>query len=730
VKNTPQILDALAQEQQAIAHLYERLDTLRERTAEQLRVTRLTRAGGNEAAQSERDAFAMAYEQRLAHLQAVEDSLCIGRIDLEDGNRTRIGRIGLSDDLQETMLVDWRAPAAVPFYQATAAHPQGVVRRLHLRTRGRLVLGVDDDVLDASGLSADERSSLSGEAALIASLQEHRTGRMRDVVATLQAEQDTVVRSDREGVLVVQGGPGTGKTVVALHRAAYLLYTHRERIGSSGVLVVGPSPVFLRYVEQVLPSLGETAVVLQSVGQLFPGVTATTAEPEAVAALKGDRRMVELMRRAVRERQQVPNRVDPDVGRRLLIEARGRAQASRLAHNPARNVFVRHVLTSIAQRKVGREVWADMDKGERDGELREQLHGPGVRATLDATWPHLSAPRLLGDLLSSRARLQRAGQDLLRKEELDLLHRSTFSGWTVADIALLDEVAELLGETDPWRDRRRRPAGDDHTYASSVLEAGVGRGLVSAEVLAERYAATESVATVAERATGDRDWVFGHVVVDEAQELSWMVWRVLMRRCPSRSMTVVGDIAQASTSYAAQRWSDVLDDHAPGVWRSVELTVGYRTPAEVMLVAADVLATIAPQLTAPQAVRSATRAPLALRAQDTVAGTVRTVAELVAADAGRIAVLAVLDQVAALEQALAGSLDVPVGPDAPVAVLTVAQSKGLEFDAVVLVDPQAMLLASPHGANDLYVGLTRTTDALVVVYPGDLPTVLGRLHGD
>lgn len=721
-----------------MADLYRRLDALRSSTRTELGATRLSRAGGSPQAQSERDAFASRYERRLAQLESVDDGLAFGRLDLAaESERLYIGRLGLSDEAQQTLLVDWRAPAAAAFYRATAARPHGVVRRRHLRARGRRVLGYDDEVFDVSELSTTERHQLQGEAALLATLQEERTGRMRDVVATLQAEQDEVVRADRAGILVVQGGPGTGKTVVALHRAAYLLYTYRDQLASAGVLVVGPGSVFLRYVEAVLPSLGETAVVLATEGELFPGIEVSGVDPIAVAQVKGSAQMVAAMRAAIRDRQQ---RADRDLtfvheGRRLRLDRRvvrgavESAQRSGRNHNPARNIFVRQVLTSLARQVVGREAWESYERSDRDEVLLDLIRVPEIRSTLNAFWPHLTAPALLREWYAVPGRRRGSG---LSAADSELLQRSAGAGWTKADVPLLDEIAELLGSTDPWARRRERGEEADRrrglSYAEDALRSsGAGGGLVDAATLAGRYAAPSAVKDLPERALADRTWAFGHVVVDEAQELSAMAWRLLLRRCPSGSMTVVGDVAQAGTPWAARSWAEVLDEHAPGGWRVVELTVGYRTPAPVMALAADVLAAISPELRAPRAVRAGTAEPVALQTPDLVAGAVRAASGLT----GRVGVLVPDTLLAPVLGALRDALPAETGTttDARIGVFTVAQSKGLEFDGVVVVDPQGILDASVRGEGDLYVALTRTTDRLVVVHAGPLPEVLRRLAG-
>src|ERR671921_926827 len=300
------MLDAdLAHERDYVAGLYARLEELREEKRKQLAQVRRSGAVGTMQNVSERDAFAALYEDRLAQLDAVDDRLVFGRLDLDSGEAQYIGRIGLSTEDLQRLMVDWRAPEAGHFYQATAFDRQGVRRRRHLILQGREVKAIEDDVLDAGMLADNE--SLQGEGALLAALNSRGTGRMSDIVGTIQSEQDRIIRSSISGAVVVQGGPGTGKTAVALHRAAYLLYTHRQRLSRRGVLVVGPNPTFLRYIEQVLPSLGETDVLLSTVGGLFPGVDATAQEPVEVAAVKGDPRMVEVLAAAITDRQRVPD---------------------------------------------------------------------------------------------------------------------------------------------------------------------------------------------------------------------------------------------------------------------------------------------------------------------------------------------------------------------------------------------------------------------------------------
>ncbi|GGL07747.1 DNA helicase [Sphaerisporangium melleum] len=745
----------MAKEQEYVTALYARLDLLRERTRKQLDGVLAQGGGGTHQNRSERDSFAGMYAERLARLWAVENALCFGRIDLAAEGPLYIGRLGLSDDDQARLLIDWRAPVAQPFYRATPTEPMGITRRRHLQTKGRRVVGVDDDLLDLDRLTDADRATLNGEAALLAALDEKRTGRMRDIVATIQAGQDRVIRGALDGVLVVQGGPGTGKTVVALHRAAYLLYTHRERLARRGVLIVGPNLTFLRYIEQVLPSLGETDVLLSTVGELYPGVTATARETARAAAIKGSARMAEVVARALRDRQRVPRKpVDIPLGaytlrldQRTCEAAKSRALRSRRPHNQARAVFVRHVLGTLA-RQAAKALGRGMLDEEELADLREDLRTePAVKAALNRLWPYLTPQQLLIGLYGSRERMAYAG---LSEAEQDALYREVPRGggayWTEADVPLLDEAAELLGDIDAGVLRAaalqaeeelaaaRRAEQDERdyelTYAREVLELTGMSDMLDAERFAARQRTEENHLTTAERAAADRTWAFGHIIVDEAQELSPMAWRMLMRRSPNRSMTIVGDIAQTGSAAGASSWGQVLDPYARGRWREETLTVNYRTPVELMAVAADVLTLVGPGLKAPESVRETGVRPWSRKIDGTADLGLIVRSEIV--DGGRLAVIvpaALAEEAgAAVTKAVPGAAagPVPGALEAPAVVLTVADAKGLEFDAVIVAEPAEILAESPRGPSDLYVALTRATRRLGVVHSGDLPEVLSR----
>ncbi|WP_152363802.1 HelD family protein [Microlunatus speluncae] len=664
----------IEREQAYVTSLYARLDRAKTRSAEQLDRAHLGPTTETDQAASERESFARLYSGRSSQLSTVERGLCFGRIDGIDRSHFYIGRIGLFDDEYEPLLIDWRAPVAQSFYRATAAAPLGVQRRRHIRLDGRRVVGVDDDLLDSTGLDDQARRSLTGEAALLASVSADRTGRMGEIVATIQAEQDQIVRSGLPGILVVQGGPGTGKTVVALHRAAYLLYSHREQLSRRGVLVVGPNSTFLRYIDQVLPSLGETDVVLSTVGDLYPGLSATADEAPAARRLKGDLLMAEVIARAVR-----------------LLRRDG-------------------VRQDLAPERLLSRLWAWPE-------------------FLEAVAPELDAT------------------------ERAALRRDPGAAWTPADVALLDEAAELVGDSEATvRERRRAKAAKasaeaDHLeYTRGVVLSELASDRITLEpweiedfigVMADRTRPRDEVtSTIAERAAADRTWQFGHVIVDEAQELSPMDWRMLMRRCPRRSMTLVGDLAQAGTETGVRSWAELLDGYAAGRWRTAELTVNYRTPSEIMAVAGDVLAAVDPELRPPTSVRSTGVRPLSRCVRE--ADLVDAVAAAITAERerlgdGRLAVIVPRSRYRELAVSLGErvpGLAHGTGSevlDAAAAVLDVDQVKGLEFDSVLIADPGTILRDSPRGRSDLYVAVTRATRRLGVITAGVLPTELQRL---
>lgn len=742
------MLDAdLAHEREYVAGLYARLEELREEKRRQLSQVRRSGAVGTMQNVSERDAFAALYEDRLAQLDAVDDRLVFGRLDLDSGEEQYIGRIGLTTEDLQRLMVDWRAPEAGHFYQATAFDRQGVRRRRHLILQGREVKAIEDDVLDASMLSDDE--SLQGEGALLAALNSKRTGRMSDIVSTIQSEQDRIIRSSISGALVVQGGPGTGKTAVALHRAAYLLYTHRDRLKSAGVLLVGPSSSFMKYIERVLPSLGETGVVMASVGRLMPGIHAVPEADPDVAAIKGRLDMAKIVANAVSNRQRTPaaNRILEVDGRKLTLtprqvrRARERARSTGKPHNEARVTFVKILLRELT------EQLTDMIEADNIGNNADRSYvaedvrtARDVRIALNLCWMPMTPEKLISELFSKPAILEFC-TPLLTPAERELLRRPADAPWTEADVPLLDEAAELLGELDPAAGRglaqQEHDRARDVANAKQTLEnmqmAGVDP-LMSAEELAEQNREQETRQTAAERATSDRTWAFGHIVVDEAQELSPMQWRLLVRRCPLKSFTIVGDIAQTSSVAGANSWQGALAPMFGERWQLEELTVNYRTPSQIAEAAVRMANAAGLVVSAPKAVREGRWSPIVdeVEAGAVVSRLVEVLPEeLEALDGGLLAVIADGELLPAATSALRSAYGRRIGTGAgsyeqDIVVISPREAKGLEFDGVVVLEPSTMLNHEHGKVGDLYVAMTRATQRLRLIAAQPVPAGIVR----
>ena len=714
--------DELQSEQSYVAGLYSRVD------AERTRVKGRYRAAlrGNGGTLVERDAEVRALARELRRLDVADNGLCFGRLDALSGEQSYIGRIGILDkeNEYESLLIDWRAPAARPFYVATAATPENMRRRRQFHTRGRQVIDFTDEVLGRPG---DAEREGGGDAALLAAINAPRGNGMRDIVATIQAEQDEIIRLDHPGVVVIEGGPGTGKTVVALHRVAYLLYTQRKRIENHGVLVLGPNPAFLTYIGRVLPSLGETDMVFMTTGDLVPGLNVTAEDAPEAALLKGSLKILDVLAAAIADRQRLPDHPLPiqlaDITVQIDVEtaewAIQEARASGRPHNEARAVFteiVTYVLTERAIARIGRG-WLTREDRKAWEKLRADLlaelaENGTFTAALDELWPMLTPQSLLASLYTSSERLRAAGAD-------QVLWRADGDAWTVSDVPLLDELVDLLGpdrRADQSAERERQAEAE---YAAGVLDIMISRedlmddedhllaqDMLYAEDLADRFVERDT-RELAERAAADRDWTYRHVVVDEAQELSEMDWRVLMRRCPSRSFTVVGDLAQRRSVAGATSWDAMLEPYVPGRWVYRSLSVNYRTPAEIMTVAAALLAEFAPEVQAPESVRANGVQPWSRQVTEDELAT--AIEDFVRDEANR------------------EGTSVVIGPSGVPGAVLASETKGLEFDAVLVVEPERILADGPRGAAELYVALTRATQRLGVLHTGPLPQALAGL---
>ena len=710
----------LADEQAYIDHAYECLETSRE-AAWRMRDMTEADLGGTFQARFERNAFDENMLKRLAELDLGNASLVFGRIDRSAESPDavesfHIGRLAIADEEREPVVVDWRAPVAEPFYRATGRSPMGLLRRRHFVVEGRKLLGLEDELfgeghlglgqdegLDgsngASGAAAGDGTGLRGYSTLLAALERGRTGTLGDIVATIQGEQDEIIRSPQHGVLVVQGGPGTGKTVVALHRAAYLLYTHRFPLEDQGVLVIGPNRVFLRYIERVLPSLGEAGVDQVVLSDLVPGVQflrpddRTGADTTIAARVKGDVRMSDVIDQAVNERERALRddlvipfrtgyvRLRVDESARIVKNARRRFRR----HNSGRNFVENEVWSALAA------THRDPDVGPAD--VKDTLRGtPEIREVFDRMWPLLTPAQLLHDLFGSKALLKRATRGVLDEVEALALYRPRSESvddvrWTPADVALLDDARDVLGP-QPGRNGKIDDADEIRT--------------------------------------------FGHIVIDEVQDLTPMQLKMATRRSLSGAMTIVGDLAQATGPLAPTDWDDVLDhlpDRKPS--RVIGLSVGYRIPGQIMELANKVMAAATPTLRAPQSVRIGDASPVFVRAGGSlgaaVADEVRSItSELPNASLGVIAPDSMIDELS--EHLTAAGVNhgtaTRTGLDEGVTLVPVSVVKGLELDAVVVVEPARIVADHEHGMRSLYVALTRPTQRLSIVHADELPEPL------
>ena len=711
-------------EQAHIDRAYALLESSRQRATRLREMVEVGR-GGTRQARFERDVIEDTVAGRLSQLELGSSSLVFGRIDRParpngdtgrpddgsdgspDGNGASetfyIGRLAVADERQEPVVVDWRAPIAEPFFRATGGDPLGLLRRRHFVCRGRVLADLEDEVFDLDALDGGsdgngDRPRLNAHGALYAALEQRRDGQLRQVVSTIQAEQDEIIRSPRKGILVTQGGPGTGKTIVALHRAAYLLYTYRFPLAGQGVLVIGPNRLFLRYVERVLPSLGEVGVHLfvlaDLFNEMFPEVRVRLADTAAVARTKGDIAMSQVISNAVRDRER-PLRSDlrlefglgyvtlsVNTSRAIVAEARRRFRH----HNAGRTYVEQAVYAAMS---------ASHRRRPEPAKLRERFaRHPEVMAALERMWPLLTPAQLLRDLYGSRALLRSAAEGVLGDDEWESLYRARGDSeadyeWTDADVPLLDEAYSVLGPRS--RSRKRRSDTEIRTY--------------------------------------------GHIVVDECQDQPPMALRMIARRSLNGSMTVVGDIAQATSAHAPSSWQEILCHlpSGPVAPRLSELTLSYRIPQPSLELANRVLAAAAPGLAPPEAVRIDGSPPRFVHAESIAHAVLETVDdESAALDGGSLLVVSparFMDEIASLLEdagvdfgrATAASRNATGALHPRVTLAPVRLCKGLETDGVVVVEPAAMVDEEAQGLRALYVALTRATKRVAVVWNRPLP---------
>ena len=666
--------DAELQAEQAyLEHALESLSAMRQRAAGLLQD--LVAAGNPDLD------YVAALSRRVNLLADSPRPLLFGRIDEDRGPTWHIGRRHVEDVRSDPVVVDWRAPVAVPFYRASAKEALGLARRRQIMVDRRSVVAVADDLFGGGDDDAGT-TRLRGGDALLAELERARTGEMLDIVATIQSEQDEIIRAPLDQLLTVQGGPGTGKTAVGLHRAAFLLYNHPS-LSRDGVLVLGPSRAFLRYIAQVLPSLGEEAVVQTTVADIAPKARVRVEEPMDVRRLKGDARMGELLRRALEGRRR-PLGDDVSLRVRFARATLPAAQvnelvatiASRPAPYKSGRLALRSRLVSEARRAFRSSARLGADETWFEGELTATGE---FNALLDTLWPSVSPTALVRDLLSSRTQLERFSEGLLTGDERQLLLRArdatvASTAWSTDDLALLDEAAFLIG-------------GRTRTY--------------------------------------------GHIVVDEAQDLTPMQFRMVARRAPSGSITVLGDLAQATGPWTYSDWTEVrahLPETAP--LHHDELTLGYRAPGLVLDYASRLLPVAAPGVGPTSSIRSGRTEP-AVRAvpPEELAAAALTEARTLAEDHALVAVIAPDELVPSLVRLSRRHAEVGIlerdGMTRPITIVPAPTAKGLEFDAVVVLEPAAIAGGDRRGLRLLYVAMTRPIQHLSVLHAEPLPAPLG-----
>ncbi|MBG6063839.1 HelD family protein [Micromonospora ureilytica] len=693
----------IAVEQRHLDRVYARLAELRQSAVRAERDGYRMARVGTHGALVERDAMVFHAAQRRHTLDAEHEGLVFGRLDLRDRQVLHVGRLGIRDENAVTLVVDWRAPAAAAFYQATPAQPLDVVRRRTIQSRAERVTRIEDDLLDPT--AAPEGMTVVGDGALLATLSK-ATGRgMRDIVATIQREQDEAIRSPGSGVTIVAGGPGTGKTAVALHRAAFLLYSDRSRYAGGGILVVGPSSVFVEYIGSVLPSLGEDTATLHSLGTLFPGMTATRPDPPEVAAVKGSLRMRRVLERAARD-------AVPGGPGELRLLYRGtllrldRAALDRIRDRALQRGARRNEVRRAGFDGVFAALWAQA-RELSSGRLPEQpafeaeiAERSEFREFLKAWWPRLHPRHVLG-WLAQPDRLRRYAGGILSSAEIRLLNAAyrnlDSAGLTIADVALLDELDALLGKpAQPARARR-----DPFQLAGGVRELST---------LGERQRAARAAAR--ERPEDYRE--YAHVVVDEAQDVSPMQWRMIGRRGRLASWTVVGDPAQTAWTGDPEELNRARDQALGRRKRhDFTLTTNYRNSAEIFAVAAAEIRRLYPDLPLPTAVRSTGVEPVELVVPPTglETATVEAAAGLLAEVEGTVGVITPVPR----RDEVAGWLGALGAPR--LQVVTSLEAKGMEYDGVVLVAPSEIRADPGAGVRTLYVALSRATQRLTTIDP-------------
>jgi DNA helicase IV len=740
------------EEQKIIDNIYSVLDKNKLELRKKIKALNSTNFGSTHQNKSEKDSIVFTYFDQLAKLNSVDRKLIFGKLVYEDGEERYIGRIGLFDSENNPVLYDWRTKIAEDFYQATAINSNKVSLRRHINIANRKITSFEDEYLDGSETSTTTKAKVSdkGDNAIFHALKNKRSSRMNDIVSTIQKEQDVIIRNDTKSLLVVQGGAGTGKTAVALHRTAYLLYNNRKRLEKSGVLLIGPNEQFLYYIDQVLPSLGETGVVSTSINKLFPGVKATFEEPYQGQIIKGDIRMKDAIKQAVEMFIRLPEETvsfqfrehTVEISRNDVKACQTFAKNNKLNHNKGRLLFVRSLLDILSQKyflaRRAEATGPDEIKEVKAGMLRENV----VARTLNYCWMPLEPKRLIKDMFNSKDLLSGLlpwATDEAISESL----REPDQEFSKFDIPLLFVATELIGQTkNDSAEATSEDAKNSEDMKQTIETLNLGNQF-NTDLLFELESSGQS--NEVNTKLNDLFWTYGHVIVDEAQEMSQMDWYLLSRKCPTHSFTIVGDVMQTSSPAGSRNWHEALDSTFGSDFPIEKLTVNYRNPKEVADKALEVLEgqgiEIEP-ITAPRSVENSYRVHKVEpnKLYDTAADIAyEMIQEFVDFNkAGKVAVIVRAKKVYELKNAIYDKLELDHGsiflepirtqkpPMTQLDVITPEFSKGLEYDAVLLVEPKNLEVSDGTGLtkesiSNLYVAMTRPTSRLEVVHSKELP---------
>lgn len=724
-------------EQKRVDRIYGRFDEVKKLVKERLSSTR-TQKDLNLTSMTERDSFAAMYEDRLSLLRAGEYRLVFGKLAMKEGGERYIGRMGLLEG-QEPILLDWRTKAASAFYEATFLDNMGVRLRRHITTQNRKVIKLEDELLDLTPAESErelKEGLLSGEGALLASLEEGRTGKMGDIVSTIQREQDKIIRMPLESTVVVQGAPGTGKSAVALHRAAYLLYTYREKLQNSGVLIIGPSQAFIHYIDDVLPCLGETDILIRTMSEMLPGVKVNYSDSPLASKVKGDLRMVHVLKAAIQRCIRVPKQI-PDiflngVELKLRREEIERAQEMAKAAGPyevGRRTFL-DSMCSLLFNKYESQVEGILS-GEDADFIRLRIRtNSQVRYALNLCWLPISSRWLLDDLFSKPAKLKALAPWMSEEEVASLIREKGKT--SEGDIPLLDTAMDLLGEDLVPKNTKRK--SDEEEFAKATMDLfGVSSSLVSTSYLLSSLSPSEQK-SLPERAAEDRKWQFGHIIVDEAQELTPMQWRMLKKRSTSYSFTIVGDIAQTTSLAGTRSWKKRLSPVFGKDWVLCPLDIDYRNPKEVAEKAWEFAQREGLNSGEIRAVRSVKDSLEEIECDDPqeegVKKLVKCAKEFVHSSRGTVALITGKKLEREMREKVQSALEREFGKaetekltqggwKSQIAVRSIEDIKGIEYDAVVLIDPPQPSEKNGEerkiAASRLYVAMTRPTQKLVIV---------------